>query len=79
MPEVVISIYELSKKYGETVALDRLNLEIPKGKLFGLLGPNGAGKTTVISILCGLIPPNSGSATVCGFDTSKESGKVREP
>lgn len=59
-------------------ALDDLNLQVGKGELFGLLGPNGAGKTTTINILCGLVKPTAGTATVCGYDVVKESLKVKD-
>ena len=52
-------------------AVNNLNLEIKKGELFGLLGPNGAGKTTLVKILCTLLPPDEGTATVNGFDVVK--------
>ncbi len=61
----------------ELVALKDVNLEIPRGELFGLLGPNGAGKTTLIKILTTLLAPSSGEARVSGFDVNKEPEKVR--
>ncbi len=62
----------------ETVALNGLNLQVSKGTVFGLLGPNGAGKTTTIRILSTLLIPNSGKATVAGFDVVKEASQVRK-
>ena len=62
----------------ETVALNGLNLQVAKGTVFGLLGPNGAGKTTTIRILSTLLIPNSGKATVAGFDVVKEASQVRK-
>ena len=58
-------------------AVDNLNLEIKKGELFGLLGPNGAGKTTLVKMLCTLLPPDSGTALVNGYDIIKEQMKVK--
>ena len=58
-------------------AVDDLNLQIKKGELFGLLGPNGAGKTTLVKMLCTLLPPDSGTALVNGFDIVKEQMKVK--
>jgi ABC-2 type transport system ATP-binding protein len=77
MNEVSIIIKHLDKKYQDVTALDDLSLQVEKGELFGLLGPNGAGKTTTINILCGLVKPTSGRATVCGYDTLKQSAKVK--
>ena len=59
-------------------AVDNLNLNIKKGELFGLLGPNGAGKTTLVKILCTLLPPDGGTATVNGFDVAKQQMKVKQ-
>jgi ABC-2 type transport system ATP-binding protein len=67
----------LTKKYGKILALDRLNLTIEYGEIFGLLGPNGAGKTTAISMLCTINSPSSGTAFVNGFDIVKQPDKVR--
>jgi len=67
----------LTKKYGDLTAVDELNLTIYYGEVFGLLGPNGAGKTTIISMLCTIIKPSSGNATVNGFDILKKSADVR--
>lgn len=68
----------LVKRYGEVVALDHLDLEVPKGSILGLLGPNGAGKTTAVRILTTLLVPDEGSAEVAGLDVRKEPDKVRE-
>jgi len=72
-----IETTDLTKKYGDLVAVDKLNLEIDYGEVFGLLGPNGAGKTTLISMLCTIINPSSGSASVNGFDILKQAADVR--
>jgi ABC-2 type transport system ATP-binding protein len=68
----------LVKRYGKVVALDGLDLEVPKGTVLGLLGPNGAGKTTAIRILTTLLDADEGSAEVAGLDVRKEPHKVRE-
>jgi len=73
----VIRIEALSKRYRNTVALERLDLEIGAGELFGLLGPNGAGKTTTLQILAGLLAPTSGSAAICGFDLERQGDEAR--
>lgn len=61
----------------EVVALDSVNISVPRGKLFGLIGPNGAGKTTLIKILCTLILPTSGEALIDGHDVTKYDARVR--
>lgn len=73
----IIKLHQLSKKYGDKVAVDNLSLEIQKGEIFGLLGPNGAGKTTTILMMLGLTEPSSGTATVCGFDATSNPIKVK--
>jgi ABC-2 type transport system ATP-binding protein len=78
MTQTALTIENLTKKFEDKVAVDSLNLQIPKGELFGLLGPNGAGKTTTINILCGLVKPTSGTAQICGYDIAKDTGKVKE-
>lgn len=67
----------LVKRFGQFVAVDSVSFEIRRGEIFGFLGPNGAGKSTVIRMLCGLLTPSAGSATVAGFDVSKDPEKVR--
>jgi ABC-2 type transport system ATP-binding protein len=68
----------LVKRYGKIVALDGLDLEVPKGSVFGLLGPNGAGKTTAIRILTTLLEPDEGTAEVAGLDVQTHGQEVRE-
>ena len=67
-----ISIRNLKKSYGNTVALNGVNITIGDGEFFGLLGPNGAGKTTTINILTGLVQKNEGDAEIFGKDTVKD-------
>ena len=74
----VIQIHDLTKIYGKLLAVDRLNLDVPEGEIFGLLGPNGAGKTTLISMLCTILPPSSGKALVNGFDIARQPLRVRK-
>jgi ABC-2 type transport system ATP-binding protein len=66
------------KKLISINAIDNLTLTIKKGELFGLLGPNGAGKTTLVKMLCTLLPPDKGTATVNGYDIAKQQMKVKE-
>ncbi len=72
-----VSITNLTKRFGAFVAVDRLNLEVRPGEIFGFLGPNGAGKSTTIRILCGLLAPSEGAASVAGFDVSRDPEQVR--
>jgi len=67
----------LTKKFGELVAVDAIDLSIKKGEIFGLLGPNGAGKTTTISMLATILSPTEGEARVCDHDVVKEKDAVR--
>ena len=75
---LAIAIQNLTKRYGETIALDGLSLEINQGEIFGFLGHNGAGKTTTINILTTLLAASAGSARVCGFDVATQSLEVRK-
>ena len=74
----VIVIKDLVKHFGDVKAVNGLNLEIRKGEMFGFLGPNGAGKTTTINMLCGLLEPTAGSASVAGYDVTKDALKMKE-
>jgi ABC-2 type transport system ATP-binding protein len=74
----IIETNDLTRKFGDLVAVDRLNIKVKHGEVFGLLGPNGAGKTTTISMLCTILKPTSGVATVNGFDIAKQPGQVRK-
>jgi ABC-2 type transport system ATP-binding protein len=67
----------LVKRFGDFVAVDRVSLEVKPGEIFGFLGPNGAGKSTTIRILCGLLTPTSGRATVGGFDVATQSEEIK--
>jgi ABC-2 type transport system ATP-binding protein len=73
----VVEIRELSKHYGEFIALDRLTMNVERGSILGFIGPNGAGKTTTIRILVGLSRPTSGTATIAGADCVREAARVR--
>src|SRR5947199_2553673 len=74
----MISVSELTKVFGQTLAVDRVSFEVAKGQIVGFLGPNGAGKSTTIRMLTCYLPPTSGGASVNGFDIFHESEKVRE-
>jgi ABC-2 type transport system ATP-binding protein len=75
--EAAIQTQDLSKRYGAQVAVDRLNLKVAEGEVFGFLGPNGAGKTTTLLMLLGLTEPTSGSARVLGLDPRRRPIKVK--
>ncbi|HUO44689.1 MAG TPA: ATP-binding cassette domain-containing protein [Burkholderiales bacterium] len=80
MPETTppaIETLQLTRRFGAFTAVDKLNLEIRPGAIFGLLGPNGAGKSTTIKILTTLLAPTSGSAKVAGFDVVRSPTEVR--
>jgi ABC-2 type transport system ATP-binding protein len=73
-----IELDGLTKRYGDVLAVDGLDLEVQEGEIFGFLGPNGAGKSTTIDILLDFVRPTSGSATVMGLDAQADSLRVRE-
>jgi ABC-2 type transport system ATP-binding protein len=74
--EPVIRVTDLTKRFGEVTAVDRLTFSVARGEIFGLLGPNGAGKTTTIQLLLGLTTPTSGDAAVLGLDVQRERRRV---
>ncbi len=73
-----IQTYQLTKIFSSLVAVDGIELNIKKGELFALLGPNGAGKTTTINMLCCLLKPTSGTATIMGYDINQKPFKIKE-
>jgi ABC-2 type transport system ATP-binding protein len=73
-----IQTYQLTKIFNSVVAVDSIELNIKKGELFALLGPNGAGKTTTINMLCCLLKPTGGTATVMGYDINRQPFKIKE-
>jgi ABC-2 type transport system ATP-binding protein len=73
----IIETKELTKAYGKFIAVDKLNLSIGEGEIFGFLGPNGAGKTTTILMLLGLTEPSSGSSTICGYNPTRDPIDVK--
>jgi ABC-2 type transport system ATP-binding protein len=74
---LIVDTKDLTKTYGDITAVDRLNLRIEEGDIFGFLGPNGAGKTTTILMLLGLTEPTSGTAYVAGYNSTREPLKVK--
>src|SRR5437588_2993123 len=77
MNEHAVETDNLVKKFGDFVAVDHVSLQVGKGEIFGFLGPNGAGKSTTIRILCGLLTPTSGRASVGGLDVAREAETIR--
>src|SRR5437016_7698895 len=74
----VISVSQLTKVFGQTLAVDRISFDVPEGQVVGFLGPNGAGKSTTLRILTCYLPATSGTATIAGFDIFHESEAVRQ-
>jgi ABC-2 type transport system ATP-binding protein len=76
--QILIRAREVTRRFGEMTAVDRLNLEIPRGEIFGLVGPDGAGKTTTLRLLCGLIDPTEGEIQVAGYDVTRDVEMVKD-
>jgi ABC-2 type transport system ATP-binding protein len=77
MPEPVVIVKNLTRRFGDFIAVDHLNFSVQPGEIVGYLGPNGSGKTTTIRMLLGLLEPSDGKATVLGFDAFRQSEQVR--
>ena len=73
----MIDVKNLTKKFGDFVAVDDISFNVPEGQIFAFLGPNGAGKSTTIKMLTTLLKPTSGEMRVNGFDPRKDENKVR--
>ena len=76
-PGAAVEVRDLRKNYGEIEAVGGVSFDVPRGETFGFLGPNGAGKSTTIKMLCTLVRPTGGSATVAGYDVARERDDVR--
>ncbi len=76
--EIVIKTEHLTKRFGDFIATNAISFEVYAGEIFGFLGANGAGKTTAMKMLCGLLTPSSGSASIAGFDIYKQSEKIKK-
>lgn len=72
-----IEVSELTKRFGDFTAVDKISFEVKKGEIFGFLGANGAGKTTAMRMLCGLLSPTSGNGRVAGYDIYKERDSIK--
>lgn len=77
MNDIVISVRDLSKRFGDFTAVDSISFDVHRGEIFGFLGANGAGKTTAMRMLCGLSFPTSGSGTVAGYDVRREGELIK--
>lgn len=77
MNDTVISVRDLTKRFGDFTAVDRISFDVRRGEIFGFLGANGAGKTTAMRMLCGLGYPTSGSGTVAGYDVRTEGERIK--
>ena len=76
--EPIIETRDLTRRFGELTAVNRLNIAVAPGEIFGLVGPDGAGKTTTLRLLCGLMNPTEGSARVAGHDVAREPRAVKD-
>lgn len=76
-PEAMIRCSALTRRFGDVLAVDRVSFTVQPGAIFGFLGPNGSGKSTVIRMLCGLLEPSSGSATIAGLDVTRQSDELK--
>lgn len=75
--DIIIDVQGLTKVFGSKTVVDRLDMRIRRGEIFGFLGPNGSGKTTSIRMLCGLLKPDAGSGTCLGYDVVEESFRIK--
>ena len=75
---IAVRTENLTRRFGRFIAVKDASLTVQKGEIFGFLGANGAGKTTMIRMLCGLLKPSSGQATVAGFDIYRQSEKIKQ-
>src|ERR1044071_7721108 len=75
--EIMIECEKLTKRFGHFTAVDRVSFSIAKGSIFGFLGPNGSGKSTVIRMLCGLLEPSDGRASIARFDVTNQTEQIK--
>ncbi|MCX5712659.1 MAG: ABC transporter ATP-binding protein [Candidatus Omnitrophica bacterium] len=75
---IAVSVDKLEKRFGDFIAVNKIDFEVKQGEIFGFLGPNGAGKSTTIRMLCGIISPTSGAGTVGGYDIIKQQHNIKE-
>ena len=75
--ELAIDVHDLTKRFGDKVAVDHFSMQVPRGQIYGFLGPNGSGKTTTIRMICGLLTPDDGRGTVLGHDIARDSELIK--
>ncbi len=75
---LAISVRGLTKKFGDKTVVDHVDMDVPRGAIYGFLGPNGSGKTTTIRMMCGLLTPNAGEGQTLGYDIHKEVRQIKE-
>src|SRR2546430_16132491 len=78
MPEPMIEVEGLTKRFGAFTAVDHVSFSVGKGSIFGFLGPNGSGKTTVIRMLCGILEPSDGTGRIGGHDIVRDAEPIKE-
>lgn len=78
MSDIAVSVNNLTKKFGDFTAVSGVTFDVSKGEIFGFLGANGAGKSTTIRMLCGILPPTSGTGIISGYDVVKNPEAVRQ-
>lgn len=76
--ELAIDVKDLSKKFGNKIVVNHIDVQVPKGQIIGFLGPNGSGKTTTIRMICGLLTPTTGQGTCLGMDILKDAEEIRK-
>jgi ABC-2 type transport system ATP-binding protein len=74
----IVELKNITKKFGDIIALDNINFNVPKGSIYGFLGPNGSGKSTAIRIMCGVLTPTSGEGYVMGYNIEKQSEEIKK-
>ena len=76
--DIAVTVRDLERRFGDFIAVDRVNFEVRTGEIFGFLGPNGSGKSTTIRMLTGILAPSAGQGTVAGYDILTEAEKIKE-
>lgn len=75
---LAVTLEQLTRRFGDFVAVNKISLSVPQGEIFGFLGPNGAGKSTTIRMLCGILEPSEGTGHVAGFDIATQAERIKE-